>query len=67
MNNRKARALMARTFKSFNMMNQLWFNSLKEALDCPEYIGHRSNRVTVRIVEECPFTGKLFERYRSTM
>lgn len=67
MNNRKARALIARTFKSFNFMNQMWFNSLTDALDCPDNAGHFSAKVTVKITEQCPWTGNLINRYRTVM
>lgn len=67
MNNCKARALIARTVKSFNLMNQMWFNSLSEVLDCPDNARHFSARVTVRIEEQCTWTGNIIASYKTVM
>lgn len=67
MNNCRARALIARTVKSFNLMNQIWFNSLIEILDYPDNARHFSARVTVRIEEQCTWAGNIIARYRTVM
>lgn len=66
MNNKKARALMARTMETINLVKQHWTWSLDQSMFAVNNTG-RSNITTVKIVEQCPFTGNLINRYRTTM
>lgn len=66
MNNKKARALMARTYETFNLIHQQWVYSLEEALaSSKDNSGHRSTKTTVIILVQCPWTGTWHKRYRT--
>lgn len=66
MKNRKARALMARTMETINLVKQHWTWSLDQSMFAVNNTG-RSNITTVKIVEQCPWTGNSIARYRTVM